>query len=73
MPSAFPFLAGDAISVGPGPDGPGLGQRRRTEIACKTPIAARFMTIDDPPDETKGSGIPVMGAIPMVIPTLMKI
>src|SRR6266540_1808649 len=40
---------------------------------CKTPIASRFATIDDPPTLTNGSGIPVIGAIPIVIPTLMKI
>ena len=28
------------------------------------------MIIDEPPTETNGSGIPVIGAIPIVIPTL---
>ncbi len=32
-----------------------------------------FATIELPPTLTKGSGMPVIGAIPIVIPTLMKI
>ena len=32
-----------------------------------------FATIDEPPTLTNGKGIPVTGAIPIVIPTLMKI
>jgi hypothetical protein len=35
-----------------------------------TPTASRFATIDDPPTVTKGSGIPVSGAIPIVMATL---
>ena len=34
------------------------------------PIPARLLIIDEPPTETNGSGIPVIGAIPIVIPTL---
>ena len=30
------------------------------------------MIIDEPPTETNGSGMPVIGAIPIVIPTLTK-
>jgi len=48
-------------------------QRRRTQIACKTPTAARFTTIEDPPEDTNGSGIPVIGAFPIDMSTLMKI
>src|SRR5439155_7396990 len=48
-------------------------QRRRpprTWIACSTPIAARFVIIDEPPTDTNGSGMPVIGAIPIVMPML---
>src|ERR1700694_351480 len=48
-------------------------QRRRTQIDWSTPSASRFATIELPPTLTNGSGIPVIGAIPIVIPTLMKI
>src|SRR5204863_398986 len=56
-------------------------QRRRVEraarprawIASRTPTAARFAIIDEPPTLTNGSGMPVIGAIPIVIPTLTKI
>ena len=34
------------------------------------PIATRFATIDEPPTVTNGSGIPVTGAMPIVMPTL---
>ena len=34
------------------------------------PIPTRLLIIDEPPTETNGSGIPVIGAIPIVIPTL---
>ena len=34
------------------------------------PIARRFATIDEPPTVTNGSGMPVTGAMPIVIPTL---
>ena len=44
----------------------------RAWIACRTPIAIRFATIDEPPTVTNGSGIPVTGAIPIVMPTLTK-
>ena len=37
------------------------------------PIAARFITIAEPPKLTNGSGIPVTGASPIVMPTLTKI
>ena len=33
-------------------------------------MPARFEIIDEPPTETNGSGMPVIGAIPIVIPTL---
>ena len=33
-----------------------------------TPISTRFATIDDPPTVTNGSGIPVTGATPIVMP-----
>ena len=33
----------------------------------------RFAIIDEPPTETNGSGMPVIGAIPIVMPTLTKI
>src|SRR5205823_7979119 len=56
-------------------------QRRRDErearprawIASSTPIAARFAIIDEPPTLTNGSGMPVIGAMPIVIPTFTKI
>src|SRR5262245_26075549 len=42
----------------------------RAWIDCRTPIASRFATIDDPPTVTNASGMPVTGATPIVIPTL---
>ena len=42
-------------------------------MASKTPIASRLAIIAEPPTETNGSGMPVIGAIPIVMPTLMKI
>ena len=36
-------------------------------IACRIPIARKFVIIDEPPTETNGSGMPVIGAIPIVI------
>ena len=47
--------------------------RRAAWIASSTPIASRFVIIDEPPTLTNGSGMPVIGAIPIVIPTLTKI
>src|SRR6188472_3987209 len=44
--------------------------RPRAWIACRMPMATRFATIDEPPTVTNGSGIPVTGAMPMVMPTL---
>ena len=38
-------------------------------IAWRIPIAARLLIIDEPPTETNGSGMPVIGAIPIVMPT----
>ena len=35
-------------------------------------MAARFVIIDEPPTLTNGSGMPVIGARPIVIPTLTK-
>ena len=46
--------------------------RPRAWIAWSTPIASRFAIIDEPPTLTIGSGMPVTGAIPIVIPTLTK-
>src|SRR5581483_10678754 len=46
--------------------------RPRAWIACRTPIATRFATIDEPPTLTIGRGMPVTVAIPIVIPTLTK-
>ena len=31
-------------------------------------MAMKFVIIDEPPTETNGSGIPVIGAIPIVMP-----
>src|SRR5262249_55999271 len=42
----------------------------RAWIDRSTPIAARFAIIDDPPTLTNGSGMPVIGAMPIVMPTL---
>ena len=36
-------------------------------------MAVRFAIIDDPPTLMNGNGIPVIGAIPIVIPTFTKI
>ncbi len=44
----------------------------RAWIDCSTPIAIRLAIIDEPPTVTKGSGMPVTGAIPIVMPTLTK-
>src|SRR5262249_2499271 len=46
--------------------------RPREWIDCNTPIASRFATIDEPPTVTNGSGMPVTGATPIVMPTLTK-
>ena len=35
-------------------------------------MPARFVIIDEPPTETNGSGMPVIGAMPIVMPTLTK-
>ena len=45
----------------------------RAWIASRTPIAQRLAIIDEPPTLTNGSGMPVIGAIPIVIPTLIPI
>ena len=42
----------------------------RAWIESSIPIAARLAIIDDPPTLTNGSGMPVIGAIPIVMPTL---
>ena len=47
-----------------------LAARPRAWIACSTPTASRFATIDEPPTVTNGSGMPVTGAMPIVMPTL---
>ncbi len=36
-------------------------------------IAVRFAIIDEPPALTNGNGMPVIGAIPIVMPMLTKI
>jgi hypothetical protein len=36
-------------------------------IAWRIPMARKFVIIDEPPTETNGSGMPVIGAIPIVI------
>ena len=38
----------------------------------RSPIARKVTITDEPPELINGSGIPVMGAIPMFMPTLMK-
>src|SRR5438270_880612 len=56
-------------------------QRRRDErearprawIASSTPIAARVAINDGPPTLTNGSGMQVIGAMPIVMPTFTKI
>src|SRR6185437_11712099 len=45
-------------------------RRPRAWIACRIPRASRLAIIAEPPTETNGSGMPVIGAIPIVIPTL---
>ena len=45
----------------------------RAWIDSRIPIASRFVTIDEPPNDMNGSGMPVIGAIPIVMPTLTKI
>jgi hypothetical protein len=47
--------------------------RARAWIASKIPTAARFAIIAEPPTLRNGKGIPVIGAMPIVIPTLTKI
>ena len=42
--------------------------RPRAWMLCSTPIISRFATIDEPPTVTNGSGIPVTGATPIVMP-----
>ena len=37
-----------------------------------TPTASSAVIVPEPPKLMKGSGIPVIGAMPIVIPTLMK-
>jgi HAMP domain-containing protein len=44
----------------------------RMWIACSTPIASRFAISAEPPTLTNGSGMPVTGAMPIVIPTFTK-
>ena len=44
--------------------------RPRTWMPCRSPIATRLATIDEPPTVTNGNGMPVTGAMPIVIPTL---
>ena len=41
----------------------------RAWIAWRIPIATRLLIIDEPPTETNGSGMPVIGAMPIVMPT----
>src|SRR5262249_954531 len=49
-----------------------LPARGRRWIERSKPTGRRFAIIDDPPTLTNGSGMPVIGAIPIVIPTLTK-
>ena len=49
------------------------GARARAWMLRRTPIAARFAIIAEPPTLMNGKGMPVMGAIPIVMPTLTKI
>ena len=44
----------------------------RAWMLWRTPISTRFATIDEPPTVTNGSGMPVTGAMPIVMPTLTK-
>ncbi len=39
---------------------------------CTMPMATKEVRIEDPPDETNGSGMPVTGMIPRVIPMFSK-
>ena len=41
-------------------------------IDCSRPTAISVVSTDDPPYDISGNGMPVMGMIPMVIPTLTK-
>ena len=45
----------------------------RTWIASRSPIISIVVIIELPPKLTNGSGMPVTGAIPIVMPTLTKI
>src|SRR5205807_8895608 len=51
-------------------------RRRRVRpcawIASNTPVATRFAIIDEPPTLTNGKGMPVIGAMPIVIPAFTK-
>ena len=42
----------------------------RAWMESSTPIAARLAIIDEPPTLKNGSGMPVIGAMPIVMPTL---
>ena len=46
--------------------------RPRTWIACSTPMPIIVVISDVPPTLTSGSGMPVTGAIPIVMPTFTK-
>ena len=50
--------------------GPARPSSPRAWMLWSTPISTRFATIDEPPTVTNGSGMPVTGATPMVMPTL---
>ena len=62
-----------SASRGPIPEGVIGGGRlpgRGRGSPAGSPIATRFATIDEPPTVTNGSGMPVTGAMPIVMPTL---
>ena len=54
------------------PDRERRGSRPRSWIAWMTPTASSAVIVPEPPKLMKGSGMPVIGAMPIVIPTLMK-
>ena len=45
----------------------------RAWIESSTPTRGEVQIIAEPPTETNGSGMPVIGAMPIVMPTLTKI
>src|SRR5262249_42309592 len=45
--------------------------KRRMSTFRISPMASRNMTVDDPPYDSSGSGMPVVGSRPICIDTLM--